>query len=459
MLPPPPIPALLNSRWILSVSCCRATSSAKRLTWSSSETSARCVVMRRPCGRRSTSHSRLVSAIADAETSHMATLQPSATSWRASSRPMPVPPPVMTAIRPARSFMSLSSRARCFYSRNTMLLETLLPLGKVDPGLRAPEVPLDLASIGKNARLLEEIGYDGMVVEETKDDPFIIMALAAEATGKLKLATSVAIAFPRSPAVTAMSAWTLQKLSGGRFTLGLGTQVRAHIERRFGVPWSPAGPWIREYVAAVRAIWDCWQNGTKLDVQGPHYNINLTVPLFNPGPVEHPRIPIQLAAVNPLMSQIVGEVADGLRAHPVCTPSYIEQVMLPAVRAGAAKTGRSLEQFQVCMKPLVATAATEEELVPKVRDVRARVAFYASTPQYRAAFDHHGLGGLADELKLLSRAQRWEEMLQHITDDILHTFVTVGTYDTIARKLSDRYAGVVTDCEFSIPVNSAKDKE
>jgi len=340
-----------------------------------------------------------------------------------------------------------------------MLLETLLPLGKVDPGLRAPEVPLDLSSIGRNARLLEEIGYDGLVVEETKDDPFIVMALAAQATTRLKLATSVAIAFPRSPTVTAMSAWTLQKLSGGRFTLGLGTQVKAHIERRFGMPWSPAGPWIREYVGAVRAVWDCWQNGSKLDIKGPHYNINLTVPLFNPGPIEHPHIPIQLAAVNPLMSQIVGEVADGLRAHPVCTPSYIEQVMLPAVRAGAAKTGRSLERIQVCMKPLVAAAATEAELVAKVRDVRARVSFYASTPQYRAAFDHHGLGGLADELKLLSRAQRWEEMPQHITDEILHLFVTIGTYDTIAARLEARYGGTVTHCEFSIPVNDAKDRE
>jgi probable F420-dependent oxidoreductase len=340
-----------------------------------------------------------------------------------------------------------------------MLLETLLPLGKVDPGLRAPEIPLDLASIGRNAKLLEEIGYDGMVVEETKDDPFVIMALAAEATRTLKLATSVAIAFPRSPTVTAMSAWTLQKLSGGRFTLGLGTQVKAHIERRFGLPWSPAGPWIREYVNAVRAVWDCWQNGSKLDVKGPHYIINLTVPLFNPGPIEHPRIPIQLAAVNPLMSQVVGEVADGLRAHPVCTPSYIAEVMLPAVRAGAAKAGRSLADFQVCMKPLVAAAANEEELARKIVDARARISFYASTPQYRAAFAHHGLGDLADELKLLSRAQRWEEMPRHITDDILHTFVTVGTYDTIARKLSDRYSGVVTHCEFSIPVNGADDKD
>jgi probable F420-dependent oxidoreductase len=209
----------------------------------------------------------------------------------------------------------------------------------------------------------------------------------------------------------------------------------------------------------VRAIWDCWQNGTKLDVQGPHYAINLMVPLFNPGPIQHPRIPIQLAAVNRVMCQVAGEVADGLRPHPVCTPSYIEKVMLPAVRAGAAKTGRSLETFQVSMKPLVAAAATEKELVPKVRDVRARIAFYASTPQYRPAFVHHGLGDLADKLKLFSRAQRWEEMPQHISDDVLHTYVTIGTYDEIAQKLLDRYGSVVTHCEFSIPVNDSADKE
>jgi probable F420-dependent oxidoreductase len=340
-----------------------------------------------------------------------------------------------------------------------MLLETLLPLGKVDPGLRAPEVPMDLHAIGADARLLEEIGYGGLVVEETKDDPFVIMALAAQATRTLKLGTSVAIAFPRSPAVTAMSAWTLQKLSRGRFTLGLGTQVKAHIERRYGMPWSPAGPWMREYVHAVRAVWDCWQNGTPLDVKGPHYNINLMVPLFNPGPIEHPRIPIQIAAVNAMMCQVAGEVAEGIRPHPVCTPSYIEKVMLPAVRAGAAKAGRALGDFQVGMKPLVAVAANEAELAPKVRDVRARIAFYASTPQYRAAFDHLGLGDLADRLKLLSRAQRWEELPQHIDDDVLETFVTIGTYDTIARKLCERFDRVVTHCEFSIAVKTPADRE
>jgi len=340
-----------------------------------------------------------------------------------------------------------------------VLLETLLPLGKVDPGLRAPETPLDLSAIGRDARLLEEIGYDGLVVEETKDDPFVLLALAAEATTRLRLGTSVAIAFARSPAVTAMSAWTLQKLARGRFTLGLGTQVKAHIERRYGLKWSPACPWMRDYVGAVRAFWACWQNGTPLRLEGPHYTINLMVPLFNPGPIEHPDIPIQLAAVNETMCRIAGEVADGLRPHPVCTPSYIAQVMLPAVRAGAAKAGRTLDRFQVGMKPLVATAATDKELVVKVRDVRARIAFYASTPQYRAAFAHHGLGELADRLKLLSRAQRWEEMPQHITDEVLHTYVTVGTYDEISAKLCDRYGGVVTHCEFSIPVNDAADKE
>src|SRR5215468_85531 len=235
--------------------------------------------MRRPCGSRSTSHSRLVSAIAAADTSHMATLQPSATSWRASSRPMPVPPPVMTAILPARSFMhappsSPEGDGKTWYPRSTVLLETLLPLGKVDPGLRAPETPLDLSAIGRDARLLEEVGYTGLVVEETKDDPFVLLALAAQATTRLKLGTSVAIAFPRSPA------------------------VKAHIERRYGLAWSPAGPWMRDYVGAVRAFWDCWQNGTPLRIAGPHYKIDLMVPLFNPGPIEQPAIPIQIAAVN-----------------------------------------------------------------------------------------------------------------------------------------------------------------
>ena len=336
-----------------------------------------------------------------------------------------------------------------------MKLETLLPLGKVDPGLRQPEKALDITQVAEQARLVEDLGYDALMVEETKVDPYIVMALAAQATTRLGIGTAVAIAFPRSPTVTAMSAWTLSKLSGGRFTLGLGTQVKGHIERRFGMKWSAAGPWIREYVQAVRAVWNCWQNGAALDVKGEHYNINLMVPLFDPGPIEHPDIPIHLAAVNPVLCQVAGEVADGIRPHPVCTAEYIEQVMLPAVRKGAQSRGRGLDGFKVSIKPLIATAATPAELQKKIVDVRARVAFYA----YAAAFEFHGLGELAERLKVLSRAQRWEEMPAFIDDDVLHRYATIGTFDEIGDKLIARYGKVATNAEFSIPLAGARDLE
>ncbi len=340
-----------------------------------------------------------------------------------------------------------------------MKLETLLPLGKVDPGLRTPETPFDIQSVGRDAQLLEEVGYTGVAFEETKDDPFVVMALAAAATQRLRVTTAVAIAFPRSPTVTAITAWTIQKLSKGRFTLGLGPQVRGHIERRYGVKWNPPGPWMREYVGALRAVWDCWQNGKPLDFKGEHYNLSLMVPLFNAGPIEHPNIPVHLAAVKTVMCSVAGEVADGIRPHPVCTPSYIEKVMLPAVRSGARKSGRSLKDFRVAMKPLIASARTEEELIPKVRDARARIAFYASTPAYLPAFEHLGLGDLAKEAAVHSKAQDWEKLPQMIDDTVLDQFVTIGTYDTIGQKLLDRFGSVVTDCEFSIAVKDEQDKE
>jgi len=340
-----------------------------------------------------------------------------------------------------------------------MIIETLLPLGKVDPGLRAAEQPLEIGRVGADARLVEELGYDRLVVEETKDDPFVIMALAAEATTTLGIGTSVAIAFPRSPAITAMSAWTLQKLSRGRFCLGLGTQVRGHIQRRYGLEWRAPGPWMRDYVGALKAIWGCWQNGTRLDYESAHYKLNLMVPLFNPGPIEHPAIPIVLAAIGPRICETAGAVADGMRPHPVCTPKFIAEVMRPAAERGAKAAGRDLGNFDILMKPLVATAADEETLAERVRDARARIAFYASTPAYRRAFEIHGLQDLAIELSRLSKEQRWEEMPERISDEVLHTYVTVGTYDEIGARLTERYAGVVTGVEFSIAVTSEADRE
>jgi probable F420-dependent oxidoreductase len=340
-----------------------------------------------------------------------------------------------------------------------MQLETLLPLGKTDPGTREAAVPLDIHRVGADARLLEDLGYYGLAVEETKDDPFVLLALAAQSTSKLMLGTSVAIAFPRAPAITALSAWTIQKLSHGRMLLGLGPQVKGHIERRYGLKWSPPGPWMREYVNAVRAIWDCWQNGTPLNVVGEHYNLNLMVPLVNPGPIEHPFIPIHLAAVGPVMSRISGEVGDGVRIHPVSTPRYIEEVMFPEIRKGAAKTGRSLDRFDILMKALVATGATDEEFELQISDARSRIAFYASTPSYLPPFSQIGLEALATECQALSRAKRWDELPGLITDDVLDQFVVIGRYDEIARKLDERFGHLATHIEFSIPVNGPADAE
>ena len=340
-----------------------------------------------------------------------------------------------------------------------MKIETQLPLGNLDPGLRAAATGLDLARIGEEARLAEALGYDGIVSEETKDDPFVVLSLAAQATERIGLATGVAIAFPRAPAVTALAAWTLQRLSKGRFTLGLGSQVKGHIERRYGMAWTPPGPWMRDYVGALRAIWACWQGGgTRLDYHSEHYTLSLMVPLFAPPPIEHAQIPIQLAAVNPFMCQIAGEVADGIRAHPVCTPRYIEEVMLPAAKKGAAKTGRDFSRFEIAAMPLIVTAPDRKELAARVRDVRARIAFYASTPTYLIAFESQGYGDVARSLQSYSRAQRWDEMPGFIGDEMLDHYAVVGTYDEIAAKLRQRFAGVASHLEFAIPVAGDADK-
>jgi probable F420-dependent oxidoreductase len=340
-----------------------------------------------------------------------------------------------------------------------MKVETLLPLGKADSGLKAGQTLLDVRTVAAEAGRVEALGYDGLAIQDNQDDPYIIGALAAQGTQRIQIATSVAIAFPRSPTVTAMTAWTLAKLSGGRFVLGLGSQVKGHIERRFGMKWHAPGPWMREYIQAVRALWTSWQDGTPVDHQGEHYRINLNAPLFMPAPLDCPLPKIELAAVNPYMSRVAGEVADGLRAHPVCTVEYLEQVMMPAVRKGATLAGRTLDDFTVCIKPLVATARDEAGLVERVKEIRGRIAFYGSTPAYAATFEVHGLGDLAAELNKLSREQRWADMAALVSDDVLEKYAVVGTYETIVERLVARYGRHVTHVEFSIPVRSAADEE
>lgn len=342
---------------------------------------------------------------------------------------------------------------------NSVKMETLLPLGKLDPGLRAPDVPLDIARFGEGAALTESLGYDAVLVEETKHDPYQCLALGAAATTTLGLGTSVAMAFPRSPTVTAMSAWSLQQLSGGRFILGLGSQVRGHVRRRFGMEWHAPGPWMRDYVLAVRAVWAAWQNRTKLDFHSDRYDLTLMVPLFDPGPIEWPNIPIHVAAIGPSMCAVAGEVADGIRLHPICSPRFIDEAILPAVARGAARSGRAPSDVEVCMKPLVGTAPDEASLVAVTEVVRSRVAFYLSTPAYKRAFEIHGWGELADRAAVHSKAGQWDHLTALVDDEVLHTIATIGTHDTIGTQLRERYAGRVDRIEFSIPVTTPEDAE
>lgn len=336
-----------------------------------------------------------------------------------------------------------------------MKAETLLPLGKLDPGLAAPEAALDLHAVAEDARTVDALGYWGLLMEETKDDPFQVLAMAAAATSRVRLGTSVAIAFARSPFVTAMSAWTLQKLSNGRFELGLGSQVRGHIRRRFGLQWHPPGPWMRDYVRAVRAIWASWQNGTKLDFSSQHYEIDLTVPLFTPTPIDHPDIPIFVAAVNAYMCGVAAEVADGVRLHPVCSPRYIRDVVAPAV----AEKRPAGKPFEVCLKPLIAAADDGKTLSERAEVARQRLAFYVSTPAYRRPFENAGLGDLAAELSRLSKEQRWHAMAERISDDVLEEWVVVATYDELAATIRSRFDGLVDRVEVGIPVASPEDRE
>lgn len=338
-----------------------------------------------------------------------------------------------------------------------MIVETLLPLGKLDPGLREPETPLHIADFAGLAREAETIGFHSVLVEETKDDPYQLLALGAAATTSLGIGTSVAMAFPRSPTITAMSAWSLQKLSQGRFVLGLGSQVRGHVRRRFGMEWHAPAPWMRDYINAMRAVWDCWQNDTPLDFESEHYNLNLMVPLFDPGPIEHPRIPVHIAAIGPNMCAVAGEVADGVRLHPVCTARFIDERVKPAVAKGAARSGRDIGEVEVCMKPLVGTAPDEASLAKVAETVRARVAFYLSTPSYRRTFELHDWGHISEQAARLSKAQAWDDLPGLVTDEMLHTVATLATHDQIAARLNERYASRVDRIEFSMPVANPDD--
>ena len=320
-------------------------------------------------------------------------------------------------------------------------------------------LPLDLSQVPEAAKRIEAQGYDGAFTPETGHDPFLAHALADEHTERIDLGTAVAIAFPRSPMATAQIAWDLQRLSNGRFVIGLGTQVKGHIERRYGMTWAAPGPRLKEYVLMMRAIWDSWQNGTKPSFQGEHYRYTLMTPFFNPGAIEHPNIPIHISAINPYNCRLVGEVCDGIKLHGFNTPKYLREVILPNIEKGAKKAGRDLKEIEICGIGFVITGKTEEEVEKAKAPFRQQIAFYGSTRTYRPVLDIEGWGELCPELFALSLEGKWQEMATKITDDMLEQFAVIGTYDEIVPMIKERSAGLIDRTTFAIPVRSPEDEE
>jgi probable F420-dependent oxidoreductase len=300
-----------------------------------------------------------------------------------------------------------------------------------------------LGEAGEVARAAEDAGFAGLWANDTKHNPFLALALAALRTTRLELGTGIAVAFSRSPMLTAQTAWDVARLSGGRLLLGLGTQVRAHIERRFGMPWEPPAPKLREYIEAVRAIWRTWQDGAPLRVKGTYYNLNLMGPFFNPGPNPQPSMPILIAGVNAVLCRLAGEVADGFILHPIHSVTYVREFVLPHLEQGLAKSGRSRADLQLYAPVIIAPGDTAEERAAALARARARVAFYGSTPTYRLLLEILGYADVADRLRQMVSAGRMSEIAGQVPDGLLDVIVLRGTYEEIGRGLRERYAGLV----------------
>src|ERR1700756_4261998 len=319
-------------------------------------------------------------------------------------------------------------------------------------------IPNQLARVPEAACELEQGGYDAVWTAETSHDPFLPLLLAAEHTENLGLGTAITVAFARSPMTTANTAWDLNSYSRGRFMLGLGSQIKPHIEKRFSMPWSHPAPRMKEYISAMRAIWDNWQNGTKLDFRGDFYTHTLMTPFFSPGPNEYGPPKVLLAAVGELMTEVAGEVADGVLIHGLTTERYVKEVTLPAIERGLAKAGRSRADFEVSGPLFVVTGTNEKEFATAKQAVQQQIAFYGSTPAYRPVLELHGWGDLQPELNRLSKQGEWVKMGELIDDDVLNAFAVVAEPDGIAPELVKRYSGVVDRCSFYAPYRSDPDR-
>jgi probable F420-dependent oxidoreductase len=309
---------------------------------------------------------------------------------------------------------------------------------KIDAGLMG-----DLGGVPKAAQALEAQGFDGLVTAEMSSDPFFPLLLAAEHTQRVELMTSIAVAFARSPMTLANLANDLQAYSQGRFILGLGSQIKPHITKRFSMPWSHPAARMRELILAMRAIWDCWYRGEKLDFRGEFYTHTLMTPMFTPTNNPHGAPPVVLAAVGPKMTEVAGEVADGMLVHAFTTPRYLREVTLPALDAGFARGGRSRADFQLCYPAFVVTGRSEGEWEQARTGITRQIAFYGSTPAYRGVLELHGWGELQTELNAMSKRGEWVAMGERISDEILEAFAVVAEPEKVPGALKERFGGVV----------------
>ena len=312
----------------------------------------------------------------------------------------------------------------------------------------------DLARAGSDAHELEAVGYTGVWTAETAHDPFFPLLLAAEHTTDLQLGTSIAVAFARNPMTLANVAWDLQRFSGGRFTLGLGSQIKPHITKRFSMEWSHPAPRMREMVLAIRAIWDTWLNGTPLQFRGEFYTHTLMTPFFAPDASELADIGLPrifLAGVGERMTEVAGEVCDGFFCHGFTTEKYLREVTLPALERGRAKVGKSLEGFEIVGPSFVVTGNDEAEMSQAATGTRQQIAFYGSTPAYRPVLEAHGWGGVQDRLNTLSKQGEWTAMGELIDDEILNAFAVVAEPEQVAPELLRRYGDVIDRISFYAP--------
>ncbi|MPZ22764.1 MAG: TIGR03617 family F420-dependent LLM class oxidoreductase [Dehalococcoidia bacterium] len=316
-------------------------------------------------------------------------------------------------------------------------------------------VPNDLAAIPDAVRRYESLGYDGVVTLEVGHDPMLGLLMAAEHSTTLSLGTAVLIAFPRAPMVVAQQAWDIQRFSKGRLVLGLGSQVKGHITRRYSTEWhDAAAPRMREYVTCLKAIWDSWQNGAAADFKGEYYQYTLITPNFNPGPIDQPFPRVMVSAVNKYMARVAGQVCDGVRMHGLNSPRYIREVLLPSIEAGLERSGRSRGDFEITMGTFIASGASQAELEQSIESTRKRIAFYGSTRSYQKVLELHGWDDLVSRLHRMSVEGRWDEMAGEVSDDMLSELAVIATYDDLPGEIERRLGGLVDCVELVLPATN-----